>query len=295
MNKVWKNLISNVKREKFMAISNVAVMTITFVLLGLFIIIVAVSQTSLRYLEQQAQITLFFKDDVPEAKIFEIKTEIEKDTRVMSVNYISKDEAFRIFSEINKDEPILLESISPSLLPASLEIKSKNLGDLPNLSEEYSTIDGLEELRFFKDVVERFRFWSNLVYVIGFVLVAAFMMISYSVVIATLRATIHSKGIELEIMKLVGATDSYVKKPLMYQGMLFGGVSGLIAGLVVLLLGILATSFGVFEQGLTFGFSGGFFVSPLIFSIVLFFVLFVSGIGLGYLGSITAIKKYLNY
>ena len=96
-------------------------------------------------------------------------------------------------------------------------------------------------------------------------------------------------------MKLVGATDSYVKKPLMYQGMLFGGVSGLIAGLVVLLLGILATSFEVFEQGLTFGFSGGFFVSPLIFSIVLFFVLFVSGIGLGYLGSITAIKKYLNY
>ena len=119
MNKVWKNLISNVKREKFMAISNVAVMTITFVLLGLFIIIVAVSQTSLRYLEQQAQITLFFKDDVPETKIFEIKTEIEKDSKVMSVNYISKDEAFRIFSEINKDEPILLESISPSLTNAS--------------------------------------------------------------------------------------------------------------------------------------------------------------------------------
>lgn len=295
MPKLIKNLFSNIKREKLMSLSNIIIMTITFLVLGIFIIIVAVSQTTLRYLEQQAQITLFFKDDFPEDKIFELKADFERDGRIAQVSYISKDDAFKIFTELNKDEPILLESITPSILPASLEIKATDLSKLPELADELSGIDGLEELRYFSDVVSRFRFWSNVIYLIGFVLIAVFVLISYSVIIATLRTTINSKGVELEIMRLVGASEGYVKNPLILQGVFFGLASSFIAGLFILMIGAFAQYNGLLSQGIYFGFFTNLSFSPMVFSFILFVMLVISGVLLGLIGSYTAVKKYLKY
>jgi cell division transport system permease protein len=295
MPKLLKNLFTNVQRERLMSISNIIVMTITFLVLGIFVTIVAVSQTTLRYLEQQAQITLFFKDDFEESGIFELKAKLEQDQRISEVKYISKEEAFEIFTEINKDEPILLESITPSILPASLEVNANDLSKLPEIADELHNTEGLEELRFFRDVVNRFRFWSSVVYLVGFTLIAAFILISYSVVIATLRTTINSKGVELEIMKLVGASDGYVKNPLILQGVFFGFVSSMIAGVLLLLVGIFAQVNGVLTQGIYFGFLTNISFSPLVFSIILFILLVLSGLLLGFIGSYTAVKRYLKY
>ena len=295
MAKIWVNLINTVRREKLMAISNVFVLTMTFLVLGIFIYIVAMSQTALHFLEQQAQVTVFFKDDFQEESILGLKSSLERDPRISAVKYVSKAEAFKIFTEINKDEPILLESITPDILPASLEIKTKSISDLSALASELSKKDGVEEIRFFKDVVERFRFWSNVVYIVGFVLVAMFLVISYSVVLATLRTTINSKGVELEIMKLVGASDSYVKTPLIMQGVFFGVISALIAGFLMVLWGLVTRSLSLFRAGMSFGFLPGISVNPLVFSFILALTLLLSGALLGYIGSYYAVKKYLKY
>ena len=126
-------------------------------------------------------------------------------------------------------------------------------------------------------------------------LVATFFAISYTVVINTVRTTIHSKGVEFEIMKLVGASDKYVKTPLIRQGMLFGAVASFIAGLLLFIVGLILHFNGSFKNGFSFGFLPTSHVSPLIFSIVLFILLVASGIGLGYLSSASAVKKYLKY
>ena len=107
-----------------------------------------------------------------------LKSKLESDKRVATVKYVSKEDAFKIFSEINKDEPILLQSISPSVLPASLEVKTHNLSDLSPMADDLSKTDGVEEVRFFKDVIQRFKQWSSIVYIIGFLLVATFFAIS---------------------------------------------------------------------------------------------------------------------
>ncbi|RJR26961.1 FtsX-like permease family protein [candidate division WWE3 bacterium] len=295
MGKIWKNLKANLRRERLLTIANIFVMTITFLLLGTLIFIISGSQTALRYLEEQAQITVFFKDDFPEENILTFKSQIEGDQRISGVKYVSKNDAFEIFSQLNKDEPVLLENISPNILPASLEVKALNIGDLDTLADEFSTVDGVEEVRFFEDIIERFKFWSNVIYIIGFVLVGVFAIISYAVIMATVRATIHSKGIELEIMKLVGASNSYVKNPLVYQGIFLGVVSSTIAGVAMILMGAIMKFNNMFEQGLTFGFLPRLYVQPFVFSLILFIVLVLSGCFLGLLGSYTAVKRYLKY
>lgn len=295
MPKQLKYIWTNIKREKFLAVSNILVMSFTFLLLGLFIYVIAISQTALRSLEQQVQLSVFFKDDFTEENIFGLKQGLESDQRVSAVNYVSKEDAFKLFTELNKDEPILLESISPSILPASLEIKVHNLKDLSPIAEQLAQTDGVEEVRFFRDVVERFKYWSSVTYIVGFVLVTVMLIVSYSVILATIRATIHAKGVELEILKLVGANDNFVKNPLLIQGVIFGVFSAFIAGILLLAINLIVNFGGVFSSGFTFGFMPSVFISPIVFSVCLFFMMLLSGLALGYFGSKSAVNKYLKY
>ncbi len=283
------------QREKLLVVSNISVMTITFLVLGMFITTVAFSQTAIRRLEKQALVTVFFKDEFPEDNILALQKSLLTDERVAGVNYVSKQEAFEIFTELNKDDPILLESISASILPASLEIQAKSVDELPVLADEVSKIDGVEEVKFFKDVIERFKHWSNVIYILGFIIVALLLVISFTIVTVTLRITISSKGKELEVLKLVGASDDYVKKPLIQQGMFFGIFSGFVASLVIILISLVLQLSGVFTGSVEFAFLPNVLLNLITFAVSLSLVLVLSGALLGYFGSLAAIKKYLRY
>ncbi len=294
MPKVWKILQGYLKKEKLMSVSSFLVMGITFLLLGIFIEVVVLSQTMLRYLEDQAQVTIFFKDDFGEDRILPLKDELSKDERISEVIYVSKEKALEIFKELNKDQPVLLESISASILPASLEIKTKNISNLENLANDFQGREGVEDVRFYKDVIQRFKNTSTAVYIVGFILVVIFFVISYSVIMSSLRMSIDARGDELEIMKVVGAKDSYLTKPFIYQGVFFSVTSALGASIIILLVGLVENQGDIFSKGLSLGFLPGIFINPIIFSIILSFILVLSGVILGYFGSTAAVKKYLK-
>lgn len=293
--KAFNRSLDNIKKEKFLSLSNMFIMIVTFLILGMFITLIAMSQTAIRYLESQAQLTVFFKDDFSEVNILALRDKYINDTRIDTINYISKADAFKIFSEVNKDEPVLLESISENILPASLEIKTKNIKNLSPIYSEFSSIDGVDDIRFFKDVVDRFKFWSNVLYIGGFVLLAVFVFISYSIILYTLKATINAKGVELSVLKLVGASDAYVKNPFVYQGMLFGIISAGIAGLFILILAIIAFVTGFFRKSILLGLVYGISINPILFAVILCVLLMIFGGVLGYFGSASAVKKYLKY
>lgn len=295
MASLLNDLITNLKRERLLAVTNIIIMTITFLILGMFVDIISISQTALRHLENQAQITLFFKDDFDEKSILDLKSKLETDSKVANINYISKEEAFKIFTQVNKDQPTLLNSASANILPASLQIKAKKLSDLTSLAESFKSIDGVEEVKYYKDVIDKFRNFSNSIYIIGFMLVIVFLIVSYSVVIATLRTTINSKGEELEILKLVGASDAFVKKPLLFQGIFFGAASSFIAGIILISISVAINKSGIFNGNISFGFIPNFELNFILFSAILAVILILSGILLGYFGSSIAIKRYLKY
>jgi len=293
--KVWKMLKNYIQKERLMTVSNILVIAVTFLLLGIFIQVVVLSQTMLKYLEDQAQITVFFKDEFGEDKIIPFKDSLLSDMRISEVNYISKEEALKIFKDINQDQPVLLESISASVLPASLEIKTKKITDLEGLTNELQQKEGVEEVKFYRDVIQKFKSVSNTVYIVGFILVVMFFLISYSVIISSLRTAINSRGQELEVMRLVGAKDSYITKPFIYQGVFFSVISALLSSVVIFILGFIESKLGVFSRGLSFGFLPKVFMHPLIFSLILAFIIILSGFVLGYFGSKAAVKKYLKY
>jgi cell division transport system permease protein len=291
----WKTLREDVKKETLLSVTNLLVMTITFLVLGFLIYIVAFSQTVLRDLEQEVKVTVYFKDEFTEDKIKTFVDEYTKNPRVKDIKYVSKQDAYELFKEINKNDTVILEALSPEILPASVYIRTKNIFEVPKLADEVSKVDGVEGVKFFKEAVERFTRLSTVIYIVGFVLAASFLLISYSVIIATLRTAINSKGSEFAVMKLVGASDKYVMSPLLRMGLFFGIVSSLIASVVLALISFVMYKGGLFHNGVQFGFIQEVRFPLVIFTLIVSALLLISGVVLGYFGSSAAIKKYLKY
>lgn len=294
MGNLIKELKSLYTREKFLVISSVSVMAVTFAVLGFFLSLAVGFQTAVKGLEEQAQVTIFFKDDFAEQQILELRDRLSEDERILEVKYISKEDAFRIFTDINKDEPILLEAISKDILPASLEIKAEKIASLSDLASEFESYEGVEEVKFFRDVIERFRYWTSVIYIVGLVLVLIFVMLSFSIILATIRINISSKADEIEILRLVGATDDYIRKPFEFQGIVFGILAAIVSAILLNIMFASIQFAGYFSIDSQLVVFPGVRVGLWIYALALTAFLLLFGYLLGYLGSRTAVKRYLK-
>jgi cell division protein FtsX len=149
-------------------------MTITFTLLGFFIYVIAVSQTTLRYLEEQAQITLFFKDDFTEQNILNLKNNLEKDKRISSTKMCQNQRRSRSLKRSTRtNDPFGVHY--RGYFTSSLEVRSKSVSELPKLAGEFSSIDGEKKYAISKMLFRGSEICSTLFTSCGFVVVALFL------------------------------------------------------------------------------------------------------------------------
>jgi cell division transport system permease protein len=311
MPKTLRRVIALSKKDGLFTTSNLIVMTITFFVFQTFLLFATFSQTALKKLEREALVTIFFKDDVPETRIMELAKELKANPKVYEVTYVSKDDAFKIFKELNKNEPLLLESVSASVLPASLEVKTKNVRNLEELARQYEQVDGVESVKYFKDIINNFSAWSRAIIVgIGFIFLM-FAFLSFSILVSTIKSGITARKTEFEILKLVGASDEYIRRPLMTQGLYYGALACIISSSIwvgLFLVGGLARIFdGIgFEKvhtnifGIKLSYSvfyliGGLRVGYWFLLLVLIISTLILSLTFAALSARTAVKKFLTY
>ncbi len=234
--KNFKTALEYIRRHKWLTVTSVLVMTLTFFLTSIFVVAAFGSNKILKELEARPQITAYFKDDATEQEILAVKDKLEATGLTSSVTYVSKEEALTIFMGLSQENPALLEGISSNVLPASLEVKAKNLSDLPRLAETLEQEPLLEDLQFYRDVVEKFRKLMDTARLVGFGLVAVLSLISVLIVLATIGMTIATRGEEIETMRLVGASDWQIRGPFLLQGALLGVASAIISTTLLYLL-----------------------------------------------------------
>lgn len=287
--KTFKTAVEYIRRHRWLTLTSLLVMILTFFLTSVFVVAAFFSDKILKELEARPQITAYFRDDASEPEILAVKKKLEDTGLTSSVDYVSKEEALQIFMGLSQENPALLEGISSNVLPASLEVKAKNLSDLPRLAELLEPEPLLEDLQFYKDVVEKFRRLTETVRLLGLGLVGILSLISVSIVLTTIGTTIASRGEEIEIMRLVGASDWQIRGPFLLQGALLGVVSAAISVVLLYLLfplllprvsGALA---GISLPTLTPTFLLGLFLGEVVFGAL---------VGSG--GSWVAVRKYLR-
>lgn len=279
----------NIRRTPMQAIAASMVMFLTFFALIAFLIIATGSQIALTFFESKPQIIAFFKEGTTDQDISAIENALKQESRVTSTRYVSKDDALNIYREKNKSDPTLLELVNANILPASLEISTGNPQDLGPIAQILQKEPVVAEVIVPEDVVQTLTSATTIIRVIGLSVVGFLMVFSTLVILMIIGFKIRLKRNEIEIMRLLGASSSFIRNPFILEGM-FYGVTGAIFSWIACY--ILVWYFTPFLQG----YLGEINLLPVdpLFMLALLGSNIIVAIIVGGLGSLGAVRRYLK-
>lgn len=216
------------------------IVTITILLLALFSIntlmtVRVISDNAVAAVRDKINISLFIKADTPESEIIALKTKISNSDKVKSVNYISQQSALEVFREKYKNNQAVLNALKElgrNPLSPSLTIVPSSLSDSALLINELKIIDSpIIESRDFSDntvILEKINNITKRINEVGLFIIAIFFMTSLLVVYNAIRVAIYTHRQEIEIMRLVGASNFFIYMPYVVSAFVYTLVSILI-------------------------------------------------------------------
>ena len=189
------------------------------------------------------------------------------------------------------DSGYLLDSLTENPLPDSLVITVKDIEKAGKVAKKAESLKGTEDIRYYKDTVDKLIRFTNGLEIAGIIIIIFLIIISIVVVSNTIKLTVQSRSEEISIMKYVGATDWFIRGPFMLEGVMIGTVSAVIsAALVAVIYGRAAAAAG---DGLVKVLSVP-MISAWDLSLILLAVFLVMGAGIGALGSMISMRRFLN-
>jgi cell division transport system permease protein len=237
----WQGLI----RNSWLSIACITMLTISLMILGTILIFNNVSNELVGILEEKMDISIYFKREVPEEDILKIRDELIGNEKIAKIEYISQEEALAIFEERSSRNPTImraLEELGENPLAAFLSIKAKDTAYYSEIIDEVNssafkdklmTVDLAENQR----VIERISALSTGIKLGSFLMIIVAALLSILISFNTIRMAIYSLRGEIEIMKLVGASNWFVRGPFLLEGALYGLFASFIA--IVILMPIM--------------------------------------------------------
>lgn len=293
----------NFWRNGFISTSSVVVMTITLFVIGSLIFINEMLDSSLELLKDKVDINAYFVIDAPEESMLAVKATLEQLDEVETVVYTSREEAEARFRERHKDDEIeiqALDELGTNPLLASLSIKAKDpthyeriaeflQSDESTISKEGSPLVAKVNFNDNKTAIEKLQSVIKAIETAGLAISLALMGVSVVIVFNTIRMTIYISREEIAVMRLVGASDAYIRGPFVFSGVMTGIIS---ATITLILFYPLAIWLGPGTQAF-FGDFNLFIYYTQNFGRILLTVM-LTGILLGGISSFLAVKKYLR-
>src|SRR5919107_4387868 len=279
----------NLRLNLLMSATAVTTTAVCILILGIGLLVDAHVEGIVRNVGQDVAITAFFPEDVDQERIDEVVTSVENYPEVNESSYVSKEEALERFRETFADQPDIAGSISSDVLPASIEIQLKDSIDSSVVADRLRA-EGFQddEIRYPQQTVDRLN------QITGYLVwglrgaTALFFVASVLLIFNTIRLSIFARRKEIEVMKLVGASDSFVRTPFVLEGLVQGLVGAALAAFLV------AWANSAFEdwaqESLPFLPISSGAINALI---VLLFLLFVGAL-VGIAGSFFSVRRFLK-
>jgi cell division transport system permease protein len=234
-----KRKVSKPKKNKLLSISAVFVTAIVFAISSFFISMAIIGRKAVTYYEQKAQVIIFFDKETPEEEIFAVRDKLNDQDLVESIDYISQEQALEIYKEDFADNPDLISTITADALPPSLEVKAVSIDALleviDTVNQEKSTNAYIDDIMYFKDVVDNLKTLSRIINIGGGILIGALLLITFFLIRVTIGLNIKIHQEEIKIMHLVGGTERFIKTPFIIEGALYGVIGGLIGASLIII------------------------------------------------------------
>lgn len=284
-----KTTLKHIRRTPYQALASVFIMMLTIVAISVFSFIVFGSSVAIKYFESKPQVVAFFKEEATEQDIATLQQQLIATGRVASVKFVSKKDAVQLYNQQNKDDPLLREFVSESILPESIEVATYKIEDLKPISETLRSSPHIETVIYLEDVVATLTSLTNGVRMVGLVLIIVLALVSVFIMMTVIGFKVSQKRDEIEIMKLLSATNWYIRKPFIFEGVLYG-IGGTVLGWIIASGALLyaTPSIQAFQKGIPLV-----PVSP-IFLFELLLIELIIAIILGVLASSLAVLRYLK-
>ncbi len=221
------------------AMSVAATLTVSLMLLlfSFFIVTDRGLQAAVNVLESKVELVLYLEDGAKPSDVLALKTRIENDPAVSHVDFVTKQQALDRLRELaQRKQDFTLADIGSNPLPASLEVKLANAQDTPRLAASLKDEIGrgiVSDVIDNPTVVDKLLTITRVLSFGGVAVLAMMLFVALFVIVNTIRIAVHARRDEIEIMQLVGATDSFVSWPFILEGMFVGTFGAVIALIVI--------------------------------------------------------------
>lgn len=295
--RVFKNGLMNFYRNGWLSTATIFVMVLTLLVVSGLMVMSVMTEVAVETLKGKIDITVYFAKDTTEDKIMALTGELNNLGIVKDVEYTSKEDAILNFKERHQNNSLLLQSLSElddNPLQSSINIRAKDPSNFANIVSflESSTAKTLiDKINYYENqtLINRLSNFIKTIRQVGFVLIITFSLVAFLVSFNTVRVAIYTAREEISIMKLVGASNWFVRGPFLVEGLLYGLTAALVAVIVFYpTLSFAAPYINAFlpKADIYNYFKANFFQ----------FFGIISGVGmaLGMLSSFIAIRRYLK-
>ena len=286
----------NIWKNKMFSLASIATMTACIFLFGLFYSIVTNFQSMVRYAESGVAVTVFFDEGISEQRIEEIGELIDERVEVSHYDYTSADEAWESFKDIyfdgNEEAASSFAGDNPLANSASYSIYMNDISMQSTLVTYLESVDGIRSVHQSETVANTLTDFNSLIGYISAGIILILLGVAIFLISNTITVGISVRREEIGIMKLIGATDYFVRAPFVVEGIVIGLIGAAIP------LGILYVLYGKIIEYIGDKFQ---FISSMLqfLSVQEVFhtlvpVALVLGVGIGFIGSWITIRKHLK-
>ncbi|HET9680461.1 MAG TPA: permease-like cell division protein FtsX [Candidatus Limnocylindrales bacterium] len=275
-------------RNAAMSLAATATMTLMLLLLAGFWIVQAGLLAGLEFVEQKVQVVADLNDGTPMASIQDLEHRLQAMPEVRDVNYVSKDEALARFRQerATQGQDDLTQYLNANPLPASIEVSLQNASDYGPVSDLLRADPNVARVKNIADLANRVVTVTDFLRTGGVVLLGVVGAIVLFIIINAIRLAVLGRAEEIEVMRLVGASDAFIRWPFVFEGALVGLLGAI---LTLTVLAAVADPLG--------GFMYDFFrILPIRVGSIsrdVAMLVFGTGLGLGVLGAWVSVRTYL--
>ena len=278
----------SLKRNIMMTIAAVLTVVITLYLCGIFGILVMNIDENATKMENSVEIKAFIADDLSQEQVDALSEDVKSLDGVDKVDYVSKAEGLESMSEEFGDSADILAAVETNPLPNSYTISAKTPDDVAGIVAELEKMSEIDEVRYGQGTVENLFLLMKWLRIMGVAIMILLGLCAVVLISMNIRLSVSARKEEIQVMKYVGATNSFIIWPFILEGILLG-LLGSILGIILVLCsynGVLAKIVDIL-QFMTFLKLGD--VAGLIVALML-----LMGVVLGALGSAIAVRKHIQ-
>jgi len=291
MMRFFKRAIDDIFQNRFLNFVTIITISLAILIASAFILFFVNTSEIINSWQRGLRIMAYLKPDIQNGDLTNLEHTIQSLDGVHTLRFISKQEALDRLKAQMKHQSSLFENLSENPLPDSFEIRmTASTGSwqkIESLAAQIESLALIEEVEYGRRWIGRFVRIVSLFRLTGYAMGALFFMATVFIVANTIRLVIYSRREEVEIMRLVGATDSFIKLPFYIVGLIQGGLGAFI-GLVMLFISFFFISANI-EEGFSPGLFRLQFLSPATMGGIL-----LSSMLIGWLGCYISLKQFLK-